>query len=485
MALAALLVALPGQVGAEAGREPTRAELEERIRRLEQIIHEHGLDRPPEAKPAAPAAPPAPAAAPTPPAPPEREQVEQIVDEKLKKERVLAGWKDGFYLESPDGSYKLKLRGYLQVQGRFPFGADTDPTNSTFFLRRVRPLFEGTLYKWFDFKIMPDLGQGDVTIEDAYLDVTYLAPELKLRAGKTKVPLSLERLQSSEYITFVERSIANRLTPNRDVGFYLFGDLLASEITYQLGAFDGTLDNSSTDGDINDGKEMAARVFLHPFLGLGAPSLKGFGVGFGATYGNDDDGEDLSSLRYRTAERVTFFTYTSSSDITPSATGSRTRLAPQGYYFWGPFALMGEYNWTREGVSQENTATGAVREAFFENAGWEVQASYVLTGENASYRGVVPKRSFDPRSGRWGAFEVAARGSKIDFDGDVFALGFADPTVSAGGAAEVSAGVNWYLTRNFKLMVDYFHTRFDHDIEIDDELFSGVNSVLMQLQISY
>src|SRR5258705_13156074 len=100
LALALAMVRGPAPVYADA----SRAELEEPIRKLGDIIRRNGLDRP-EAK-----APPAAAAN----APLEPSQVEQIVDDKLRKQKVLAGWKDGFFLESPNGDFKLKIRGYLQ-----------------------------------------------------------------------------------------------------------------------------------------------------------------------------------------------------------------------------------------------------------------------------------------------------------------------------------------------------------------------------------
>jgi phosphate-selective porin OprO/OprP len=187
-------------------------------------------------KPAAKRPAPAEAAAP----PLQQPEVEQIVDDKLRKQKVLAGWKDGFFLESPNGDFKLKFRGYAQVNARYPFSNGTDPTNAQFFLRRVRPIFEGTVYKYFDFKIMPDFGLGTTTLQDAYLDVNYFGPEIRLRTGKAKVPLNLERLQGGDKLIFIERSISNNLAPNRDVGLYLFGDVLGSTLGFQAGIFNGS-----------------------------------------------------------------------------------------------------------------------------------------------------------------------------------------------------------------------------------------------------
>ena len=43
-----------------------------------------------------------------------------------------------------------------------------------------------------------------MTLQDAFLDVRF-TPKARFRFGKTKVPISLERLQSATALTFVER----------------------------------------------------------------------------------------------------------------------------------------------------------------------------------------------------------------------------------------------------------------------------------------
>jgi len=472
---AVLALGRPDPLEAAPPKTAREQELEERIRRLERIIEERGLDRPvPAAKPTDEAAVPVP-----------KEEVEALIDDKLKKQKVLAGWKDGFFLESPNGDFKLKFRGLVQANARFPFGAGTNPTNSQFFLRRVRPTFEGTVFKYFDWKIMPDFGLGTTTLQDAYMDINYFGPEVKLRAGKTKVPFSLERLQSAQNLLFIERAISQNLAPNRDVGFYLFGDLLDSIVGYQAGVFNGEQDGGSVDGDVNDGKELAARLFGFPFKETDLPYLQGLGVGLAGTYGADDGGNDVTNTNYRTSERVSFFRYRSPSNTTVTAQGNRNRVSPQGYYFWGPFGLQGEYIRSKVGVQWEGNTSGAITQREFDNEGWFVQASYVLTGEDATYGTLVPINNFDPRNGRWGAFEVALRGSKVSIDQDAFTSGFADPDAFPSKTSEITAGVNWYLNKNFKFQLNYSNTEFDRRIEINDELFSGVNSFQMQFQISY
>ena len=51
----------------------------------------------------------------------------------------------------------------------------------------------------------------------------------------------------------------------------------------------------------------------------------------------------------------------------------------------------------------------------------------MLTGEDASYRGVVkPSEPFSPGKGGWGAWELVGRYGELEIDDDAFPL-FADP----------------------------------------------------------
>src|SRR5262249_35141549 len=131
------------------------------------------------------------------------------------------------------------------------------------------------------------------------------------------------------------------------------------------------------------------------------------------------------------------------------ASGTQSRLAPQLYYYAGPYGLMAEQITSSVDMRNE-TARGKVT-----NRGWFVQASRVVTGEEASYsQDVVPRRPLDPRTGGWGALELAARYSELRLDQDAFRLGFADPRVSASRANALTLGLNWYLNAALKLQLN-------------------------------
>jgi phosphate-selective porin OprO/OprP len=98
--------------------------------------------------------------------------------------------------------------------------------------------------------------------------------------------------------------------------------------------------------------------------------------------------------------------------------------------------------------------------ARLQNTAWQVSGGWVLTGEDASFAGVTPKRPFDPKNGKWGAFQVVGRYAELDVDDDTFP-NFANPATSASAAKSWAAGLNWYLNRNVRFNLSYSHTKFD------------------------
>lgn len=414
----------------------------------------------------------------------QKHEVKAIVQEEIKKTKPVAGWKDGFFLESPGGDFKMKLRGYVQANARWFPNTSGDTGTSSFYLRRVRPTIEGTLFKYFDYKIMPDFGgTGGTTInpsiQDAYADVKYW-PYARFRAGKFKEPFSLERLQSGTDMAFIERSIANYLAPNRDVGFMLHGDVFGNKLFYyELGIFNGVVDGGSTDGDANSDKDFAGRIFLHPFVTTDWDWAKGFGVGFAGTYGNDSD-DPIDGTRVRTDGLSTIYRIASGT----VGDGIHSRWSPQFYYYWGPFGMMGEYIWSDQDARLENSETGEVTKGRFTNNGGFIQASWVLTGEDATYKRVVPYNNFDPANGYWGAFEIAARGATVGLGG-AFKDGFASRKSSVVNANAYTVGLNWYLNNAFRFQVNYTRTDFGQPISIDGATRDREDVLLAEFQIAY
>ena len=146
-----------------------------------------------------------------------QQETVQAEQQKALSMPVVQVGENGFSLSSPNHDYNLNLSGIIQGDGRFfTSGADKN-VGSTFYLNRVRPILTGSLGTYYNFNITPDFGQGRVTLQDAYINMTYW-DYASLRTGKFKAPLDLERLQSDRDLEFSERSEIQNLVPNRDTG---------------------------------------------------------------------------------------------------------------------------------------------------------------------------------------------------------------------------------------------------------------------------
>jgi phosphate-selective porin OprO and OprP len=358
----------------------------------------------------------------------------------------LTAGAEGFVLQSSNGDYRLQLRGYVQFDGRFFPSDEGRLAIDNFLLRRVRPIFAGTVARHFEFQIMPDFGVGTTVLQDAWLDVKY-SPKARVRVGKFKSPVGLERLQSATAITFVERAYPTALVPNRDVGVMLHGDLAGGVVAYAAGVFDGAPDGGSVDLDLADGKDVAGRFFLSPFKhGSGAFKDLGFGVA-GTT------GKQTGALpAYRSGGQISLLALVQG--IT--ADGTRNRLSPQLTFYSGRFGLMAEYAWSESWLKKASTET----RARFSGEAWQATATFTLTGEKASYSGVRPSEAFEPGQGKWGALELAARANGLELGAEALREGIVDPTKSIRKAFAWAVGVNWYLNRNVKQVVDFERTTF-------------------------
>ena len=361
----------------------------------------------------------------------------------------------GVQFRVPDGSFVARFRGYIHEDGRFFL--DDDPTGtSTFLARRLRPIIEGTVFGKYDFRLMTDFGGGTAVVQDAYVDVNHLS-WARVRIGKYKPPVGLERLQSATGILFVERALPTNLVPNRDVGIQIWADTLGGVLSYAAGIFDGAVDAGSVDVDSNSGKDLAGRVFLQPFRRADIGLLAGLGLGVAGSTGIQDRTTPatpgLAPIRSHILQ--TFFSYRSSGAAagTTLADGRRTRLSPQGYWYYGRLGLLGEH------VESSSEVKLEANSAKLTHSAWQLAGSYVLTGEAASFAGVRPRRVFDPRNGGWGALELKGRIGALDVDDDAFPI-YADPARSATGAQAWSAGLNWHLNQNVKIALDYDHTDF-------------------------
>ena len=384
------------------------------------------------------------------------ELADEELSKRLKETPVLGAGDKGFSITSPDKAYAVKIKGLLQADGRFFLDDDALKLKNQFLIRKARLYIDATLGGVADFRIMPDFTSTSAPIQDAYGDFRPWA-FLKLRIGKFKSPVGLERLQNDAAVKFAERSFTSSVAPNRDIGAQLHGDILGGAIYYALAVFNGTADGASLDGDVSYAKDFAGRLFFQPFKNDPYSILNGLGFGVAGSIGNQKGSTAAPGLSgYVTVGQQSFFSYlTDSKDASnnPFANKRRDRISPQLYYFVGPFGLLAEHIISRHTVEKKGTRTKLANQATL------VQASVVLTGEANTYDGIVVKDGFDPSKGTIGAIELSARYNQLKIDEDTFPT-FADPNTSASKAQSWGVALFWNWTRNLAWEVNFEQTLF-------------------------
>jgi phosphate-selective porin OprO/OprP len=400
-----------------------------------------------------------------------------------RQPKVDAG-SDGFKITSADGKHQLRLRGAVQTDARFYLGDSQNAGTDKFEVKQARIWIEGFLWKDLYYKIMPDFAASGNILPDAYVDYTYFNPA-SLLVGKYKPPLSLERLQGDSDTVFMERAFPTYFAINRDVGFTLHGSFAKpgytvdkspgpidykNFFTYQVGVFNGAVDDGSNNynaPDINDDKEFVGRLWMHPFQHTGWDWLEGFGFGIAGTQGNPNN----QTLQNQSTPigRTVYLNYAntragSNAFTTPVANGSNFHIYPQLYWYAKGFGLQGEWVQSSQHLQSTNTVTSGGKTSIKtvnqeqNNRAWQVQVSYVLTGEDNSFGAIKPIQNFSPLDGKWGALQLAFRWTESDIDKTTFRI--LDPTKSAQHATAWTVGANWFLNPNALIRLDYEQVNF-------------------------
>jgi phosphate-selective porin OprO/OprP len=272
--------------------------------------------------------------------------------------------------------------------------------------------------------------------------------------GHFKEPFSLDELTSSKYITFMERALPNAFAPSRNTGFMLHKVTADERMTTAIGVFRDT-DNYGEDAD-DGGYNITGRVTALPIYENKGANL----LHIGTAYSHRKPDDSYSFAASPEAHLADDFVDTG------SIAGDCVELwGLEAAWVNGPFSLQSEYI-----IANAGRFTGS--DVHFD--GYYVQASYFLTGEHRNYKTseaafsrIKPKENYNAADGS-GAWEVKARYSGLDLS---------DSDITGGELNNISAGLNWYLNPNTKIMWDYVHA--------DKDDVGQADMLMMRLQFDF
>jgi len=322
----------------------------------------------------------------------------------------------------------------------------------------------------YRFNLEPKFTEDEVELEEAWVGMDLAERGPRLILGRMKEPFSLEELVPLKHIDFVNLSLLNQFVPAEQHGVTLYGWTPDRRIEYGGAFFTG-------DGaeEIDSERGGAARCVLHPFAGEDGSSLRGLQVGAAATIGRA--GQDLSGDELDTEARVPFLAFEPGSSLD----GRRWRVGAEAAWLHGPFALYGEWMATR----QEMEGAGGEEDVSID--GGFVALSWVLTGEEKTWRGISPSRPFRPggEGTGAGAFQIAARFSLLALDGDLVDAGIVAPPAFPRRVRGLEAGLNWYATDHARVKLHYLRTDYGRDVVIGGDERGAEDALLLQFQLHF
>ncbi len=302
---------------------------------------------------------------------------------------------------------------------------------------------------WWNFRKLPILGN--------------------LTIGNQKEPFSLERLQSSRYLDFMERNYGQDafISPNANgfaPGIQTWNNTPDKRTAYALGVFKYV--SNAYVFDVGTGEwEVAGRITRALIYDEGSEGRFLLHVGIGASQRACDAGQ----IRYFSRGMLwngpgsiiplyadTNFMNASYQDI----------VVPELMFQYGSLFVQSEFqaNWTRGASTISGTYTNPtlpvgtnLGSLFFYS--YYVQVGYFLTGESKAYdyqKGLVGRiipyeNAFVTRTPKGnifgsGAWQVLGRFQQLDLN---------DKQITGGRLTDFTFGLNWFLNPNMKIQFNY------------------------------
>jgi phosphate-selective porin OprO/OprP len=355
---------------------------------------------------------------------------------------VQFGWAPTF--SDPVGNFTFKPRGVIEAdagvfnerEGGYDYSDGT-------LLRRARLGFEGTAFKWFNYRAEVDFAGNAVNITDLYLQYTKI-PKTVLTIGQHKAPFGLESNNSDNYNTFLERGMFTNAFGNagaeRRIG--ISAAYAPKENINIAGGLFGDNESISRGSGAAPGESWGVngRATWEPVFDTG--KIVHLGVsGYYRDRLKSGDTPDAVRFNDRPNIRIDGGNIADSGVITGARSLEYAGVEAAGVF--GPLTVAGEAGrlWL------DRFGGGNAR-----FSGYYGYASYMLTGETRPFKGgnfdrIKPFKELG--NGGLGALEVALRYDHIDLTDT--------PILARAGneASSVTAGLNWYFNPYAKLMVNW------------------------------
>lgn len=421
----------------------------------------------------------------------------ELVDQygvKVNTEEINTTIQNGILVfKSNDSDYKLWLDARVNLDGAAFFGPGEklEPIGNGVSVRRARFAVKAQILKNWYGEVDMDMADGAFELKDAIIRYDGIK-NLQIQMGNFKEFLLTQRNTSSRNLTLIERPMmASALTPSRSIGinFKYSIPLIWASAGYFFQEVKGIeelelVQDNNKDMGINPGSSINAKLAIRPINKLHS------GLAFSGAYSYRTPKSSSSLYDYEEEEYEYGFRYSTrattsinrkkyldtngipgeneqiyNGEILAYHNGFRFEAAYQGV----TVKVDGDRKQEINDFIADEEYDGDHDEAFedsndylaFDNSnktfyGYYAQASYLLFGGKNRYDAGGHKMTRPTRGKDWGDIELVARYDYLNLN-----TGFTTNDIMGGSASAYTFGINYYINRQVKLMVNYQYTDND------------------------
>ena len=376
--------------------------------------------------------------------------------------------------ESKDQGYKLWLDNRVYIDVAYFFDKDTyNPIGNGVTVRRARFAIKAILHENWYGEIDLDFAGSHVEMKDMIIGYRFTEKagwkkNLSFRAGHFKESFSMEYVTTSRYVTFIERSIVNKLVPSRHIGIqarkYDKYWLVYSGLHFaKLGGSEEADFSQSHNKKLgmDEGYSWTTRAVLR--LPIPTHDMI-FHVGGSYSYRTPKTSwESPNSWRHsmRTMSNINRKKYLDTDDIINVET--RQLMGFELVGAWKNFMFQSEYI----ASSLSGTDLNGVKGVSSTTAdGSYAQVGWLIFGGRYQYNSGEGEFTRVKRGRDWGDIELA-------FRYDFISLNDFDAQIYGGGANAYTVGLNYHVNSNVKFMINYSYAEHDRYANGKDKLYIG------------
>ena len=372
-------------------------------------------------------------------------------------------------MASPTTKYKMWFDIRVQADAAAFFGAPdyADPIGNGVSIRRARFAVKGQMDENWYGEFDMDLANGLVELKDAIVRFTGV-PNLELQVGNFKENFSIQRNTTSRYLQFMERPmVCSALAPSRHFGFNakyakdwfwasagIFGPEIAGSEEWT------NIADNNKDFGRNAGYSLTSKLVFRPLYKMDNASLHiGGAYSYRTTKVSMATGEWGT---YRASAR-------NSTSINRKKYLDTNNLKGFTHENLWTVELAGHWNGLRYEAAYIGDNVHFAETDPINLSGWYVQAGYLLFGGKQRYDANGGKYTKIKPGQKWGDVELCARYEFCD-------LNAPKANVYGGSAEAYALGLNYWVTNNVKMQLNYQFNNNDRYANGKNKLYVGTDA---------